>query len=46
MPGTMTAWSLPTQPSSAITMNSGTMPSWVGTAIVPMTKASSAVRPR
>jgi hypothetical protein len=27
-------------------MNSGMMPSWVGTAIVPITKASSPWRPR
>ncbi len=46
MPGTMTAMSLPVQPSSDIRMNSGTTPSWVGTAMVAMTKTSSARRPR
>ena len=46
MPGTMTACSWPIQPSFDITMNSGTMPSWVGTAMVAMTNTSSGPRPR
>jgi hypothetical protein len=46
IPGTMTAMSLPVQPSSDIRMNSGTTPSWVGTAIVAMTNTSRARRPR
>ncbi len=45
MAGTMTAMSLPVQPSPDMTMNRGMMPSWVGTAMVPMTKARSPLRP-
>ncbi len=44
--GTMTAQRLPIQPSWLMTMKSGTIPSWVGTAIVAMTKTSSPLRPR
>ncbi len=44
--GMMAAQTLPVQPSFAITMNSGTTPSWVGTAIVTTTKTSSGVLPR
>lgn len=46
MPGTITAISFPDQPISDMTMNSGTMPSWVGIAMVAMTKTSSGPRPR
>ena len=46
MPGTITATSLPVHSSLDITMNSGTTPSWVGTAMVAMTKTSRARRPR
>src|SRR5690606_3134127 len=46
MAGTMTAVSSPVQPSRAMTMNSGTTPSWVGTAIVATTNTSSGPRPR
>lgn len=46
MPGTITATSFPVHPSSDITMKSGTMPSWVGTARVAMMKTSSGPRPR
>jgi hypothetical protein len=42
----MTAISLPVQPSSDITMNSGTTPSWVGIAMVAITKTRRARRPR
>ncbi len=44
--GMITAQTLPVQPSLAIRMNSGTTPSWVGTAIVAMTKTSRALLPR
>ena len=44
--GTIAAHTLPVQPSLAITMNSGTTPSWVGTAMVTTTNTSSAVLPR
>src|SRR3954464_8982089 len=44
--GRMTAHRLPIQPSLLITMKSGTIPSWVGTAIVAMTKTSRPFRPR
>ena len=44
--GTITAQMLPVQPSLDIRMNSGTTPSWVGTAIVATTNTISAVRPR
>ena len=44
--GTIAAHTLPVQPSLAITMNSGTTPSWVGTASVTTTNTSSAVLPR
>ena len=40
-PGTMTAPSEPVQPSCDITMNNGTTPNWVGTAVVAMTKTNS-----
>jgi hypothetical protein len=37
MLGTITAGSVPVQPYSAMRMNSGMMPSWVGTAMVAIT---------
>lgn len=43
--GTMTETSSPFHPSFDMTMKSGTTPSWAGTAIVAMTKVSSASRP-
>ena len=46
IPGTISAHSDPTQPSLAITMNSGITPSCVGTARVATTNTSSGVRPR
>ena len=42
----MTDQRVPVQPSLGIRMNSGTTPSWVGTAIVTTTKTISAVLPR
>src|SRR4051812_39031755 len=44
-PGTMTAWSWPIHPSCFMTRNSGTTPSWVGTAVVAMTNTRSGPRP-
>ena len=44
--GTMIDHVVPVQPSFDIRMNSGTMPSCVGTAMVATTPASSADRPR
>src|SRR5215207_4343723 len=44
--GRITACSLAPQPSSATSMYSGMMPSWVGTIIVAITVTSSALRPR
>ena len=44
--GTMIDHVVPVQPSFDITMNRGTMPSCVGTAMVATTPASSADRPR
>src|SRR5690606_39339544 len=41
MAGTITAVSSPVQPSRALTMNSGTTPSWQGTAIVSTTNTIS-----
>ena len=43
--GTMTAPSSPVQPSWRMTMKSGMMPSWVGMAMVAMTKIISLSRP-
>ena len=44
--GTITDQVVPVHPSLDIRMNSGTTPSWVGTAIVATTNASSALLPR
>src|SRR5690606_40952065 len=44
--GTMTACSVPVHFHSAISMNIGTMPSWVGIAMVAITVSSRPVRPR
>ena len=44
--GTMTAPSVPVQPNSSISMNSGMMPSWVGIAMVAMTASIRPLRPR
>src|SRR5690625_2601720 len=46
MEGTITATNWPVHPSLLITMNSGTIPSWVGTAIVAITNISNCLRPR
>ena len=44
--GMITDVMLPVQPNSDIRMNMGTTPSWVGTAMVAITKTSSGPRPR
>ena len=44
--GTMTAPSVPVQPSSFMTMKRGMMPSWVGIAMVATTKTMRPSRPR
>ena len=44
--GMITAQTDPAHPNFAISTNSGTTPSWVGTAIVATTKTSSGPRPR
>src|SRR5674476_691183 len=46
MAGTITAISFPVHSSFDMMMNSGTTPSWVGTAIVAMMKTSSGRRAR
>jgi len=45
-PGTITAPRVPVQPKADIAMKSGTTLSWVGTAMVPITKTRSPFLPR